>query len=84
MTIPFIVALAWIYVVLMMAISETGIVAGVMTFLLYGVLPLSILLYVMGAPQRRRRIRAREEAARQAAVATQTQAANTKTESNID
>jgi hypothetical protein len=52
------VALAWIYVVLMMALAEAlapnGTVLGaVFTFLLYGVLPLSILLYVMGTPMRR-------------------------------
>ena len=53
------VALAWIYVVLMMALAEAlsqqGTVLGaVITFLLYGVLPLSIVLYVMGSPMRRR------------------------------
>ena len=53
------VALAWIYVVLMMALAEAlaphGTVLGaVFTFLLYGVLPLSIVLYVMATPMRRR------------------------------
>ena len=52
------VALAWIYVVLMMALAEAlapnGTVLGaVFTFLLYGVLPLSIVLYVLGTPARR-------------------------------
>jgi hypothetical protein len=52
------VALAWIYVVLMMAVVEAlspqGTVLGAFfTFLLYGVLPLSIVLYVMGTPMRR-------------------------------
>lgn len=51
----YIVALAWIYVVLMMSITETSVVAGVMTFLMYGVVPVTIILYVMGTPQRRRR-----------------------------
>ena len=50
----YIVAIAWIYVVGMMAITEPSIVAGVMTFLLYGVFPLSIILYVIGSPQRKR------------------------------
>ena len=50
----YIVAIAWIYVVLMMSITEHSVVAGVMTFLLYGVLPLTIILYLMGSPQRRR------------------------------
>ncbi len=52
------VALAWIYVVLMMALAEAlstqGTVLGAFfTFLLYGVLPLSIVLYILGAPARR-------------------------------
>ncbi|HVL76366.1 MAG TPA: hypothetical protein VM406_10135 [Noviherbaspirillum sp.] len=51
----YIVALAWTYVVLMMSITETSVVAGVMTFLFYGAIPVSIILYVMGTPQRRRR-----------------------------
>jgi hypothetical protein len=60
------VALAWFYVVLMMAVAEAlspqGTVLGAFfTFLLYGVLPLSIVLYVMGAPMRRR-ARARAQA----------------------
>lgn len=50
----YIVAIAWIYVVLMMSITEDSVVAGIMTFLLYGVLPLTIILYLMGTPQRKR------------------------------
>lgn len=51
----YIVAIAWIYVVLMMSITEQSFIAGVMTFLLYGVLPLAIILYLMGVPERKRR-----------------------------
>lgn len=50
----YIIAIAWIYVVLMMSITEHSLVAGIMTLLLYGVLPLTIILYVMATPQRRR------------------------------
>jgi hypothetical protein len=55
----YIVAIAWIYVVLMMAVAEAlhadGTVLGaVFTFLLYGVGPLAIVLYLMGTPARRR------------------------------
>lgn len=64
------VALAWIYVVLMMAVVEAlspqgSVLGAFFTFLLYGVLPLSIVLYVMGTPMRRsarRRAIARREA----------------------
>jgi hypothetical protein len=63
----YLVAIAWIYVVTMMAVAEAtspnGTVLGaVFTFLLYGALPLSIVLYVMATPQRRRTRRAREDA----------------------
>jgi hypothetical protein len=53
-----IVAIAWVYVVGLMAVTETSIVAGVMTFLGYCALPLSILYYLTGG-RRRREARAR-------------------------
>lgn len=61
------VAVAWIYVVLMVAVAEAfssnGTVLGaIVTFMLYGVLPLTIVLYVMATPARRR-LRRRAEAA---------------------
>ena len=66
------VAIAWIYVVLLMAVVEAlspdGTVLGaIITFLLYGALPLSIVLYVMGTPMRRR---ARQRAQVQLAAST--------------
>lgn len=51
----YIVAIGWIYVVLMMSITETSVTAGVMTFSLYGILPLGVILYLMHAPERRRK-----------------------------
>jgi len=59
-----IVAVAWIYVVGLMAITEPNVVAGIMTFFGYCVLPLSILYYLSGSKRRRLR---NEEAARQRA-----------------
>ena len=50
-----IVALAWIYVVLLMAATETSVVAGIMTFFGYCVLPLSIVFYITGSKRRRAR-----------------------------
>jgi len=55
-----IVAVAWIYVVGLMALTETSIVAGVMTFLGYCVVPLSILYYLTGSKRRAARRAARE------------------------
>jgi hypothetical protein len=58
-----IVAVAWIYVVGLMALTEPGVVAGIMTFLAYCVLPLSILYYLSGSKRRRLRNQAVAEAA---------------------
>jgi len=70
----YLVAIAWMYVVVMMAIAEAtssqGTVLGaVFTLLLYGVLPLSIVLYLLGTPSRRRAQRQAEAADRAAAAA---------------
>jgi membrane protein implicated in regulation of membrane protease activity len=48
-----IVAIAWIYVVVLMAATEPTVVAGIMTFAFYCALPLSILFYITGARRRR-------------------------------
>jgi hypothetical protein len=56
-----IAAVGWIYVVLMMAITEDSVVAGIMTFLFYGVLPVAIIMYLAGTGNRKRR-RAQEQA----------------------
>ncbi|RZI74387.1 MAG: hypothetical protein EOP13_08795 [Pseudomonas sp.] len=61
-----IVVIAWLYVALMMAVAEgtntTGTVVGaVFTFLLYGVAPVALVVYLMGAPARRKRIRRMEQ-----------------------
>jgi TRAP-type C4-dicarboxylate transport system permease small subunit len=56
----YIVAIGWIYVVLMMSISEASVTAGLMTFLIYGILPLGVILYLLGTPERRRRRAAAE------------------------
>ena len=62
-----IVFIAWIYVALMMAVAEAtnsnGTVLGaVVTFILYGVGPAALVMYIMGTPIRRKVIKAREEA----------------------
>lgn len=60
-----IVAVAWIYVVVLMAATEPTVVHGLMTFLFYCAVPLSILLYLTGGKRRRarREALARREAA---------------------
>ena len=68
------VLIAWLYVVLMMAVAEatntTGTVLGaIITFLLYGVLPMAIVGYIMSTPARRRARMAREAIEREAPFA---------------
>ncbi len=63
----YIVPIAWLYVTVMMAVAEAtnsnGTVLGaIVTFVLYGLVPVGLILYFMGAPGRKRKIRARESA----------------------
>lgn len=44
----YLVAIAWLYVTLLMAATEPSLIGGVLTFLAYGVGPLAIFLYVFG------------------------------------
>ncbi|MEB0134858.1 hypothetical protein QN362_05890 [Actimicrobium sp. CCC2.4] len=60
----YLVAIAWVYVVLLMAMTEGSFIAGLMTFFFYCAFPLSIILYVMGTPQRKRKRHAAEKAKR--------------------
>jgi hypothetical protein len=53
-TCMWIVAVGWMYVVTLMAATEPSVVGGIMTFIGYGVLPLSLVLYLGGVRLRRR------------------------------
>ncbi len=75
-----IAAVGWIYVVLMMAITEESVVAGIMTFLFYGVLPVAIIMYLAGTGNRKRR-RAQEEAERRAQKLSDEASTTAKSES---
>jgi membrane protein implicated in regulation of membrane protease activity len=71
----YLVLIAWFYVAFMMAIAEAtspvgSLLGATFTFLLYGVLPISVLGYIMGTPARRRAIQAKESAERDAASVT--------------
>lgn len=50
----YLVAIAWLYVAFLMALTEPGATAGVLTFLFYGLLPCALLLWLVGTPQRGR------------------------------
>jgi biotin transporter BioY len=63
----YLVVIAWLYVALMMSVAEathsSGTVLGAMiTFVLYGALPVALVVYLMGSPSRQRAIKAREAA----------------------
>jgi len=51
----YIIAIGWLWVVLMMAITEANLVAAALTFTFYGLLPCALLLWLLGTPARRRR-----------------------------
>ena len=65
-----IIIIAWLYVVILMSMTEHSVIAGVMTFLLYGVLPLSVVVYLLNTPARRARRKA-AQAQEEAAAATE-------------
>ncbi|RCS59773.1 hypothetical protein [Parvibium lacunae] len=71
-----IVAIGWLYVVTLMALSEHSIAAALGTFIFYGVLPLGILLYLLATPirQKRRQYQAQLRAQTQATDEAKTHA----------
>jgi hypothetical protein len=55
------------YVALMMAVAEAthsagSVLGAIVTFVLYGLVPISIVLYLLGAPSRNKARKARERA----------------------
>ena len=76
----YLVLIAWLYVTVLMAVAEatspTGSLMGaIITFTLYGLLPMGIVGYILGTPSRKRAIKAREMAERAAYEEAQAQAA---------
>ena len=64
------IVIGWLYVALMMAVAEatntTGTVLGAFfTFVLYGLGPVGLVVYIMRTPARKQAIRQREAAARE-------------------
>ena len=60
----YLIVIAWMYVVLMMSVAEatssTGTLLGALvTFFLYGVGPLALVMYLLGAPARSKAIKKR-------------------------
>jgi hypothetical protein len=64
----YLVALAWIYVVLMVAVAEAASPQGTLlgaffTVVGWGVIPLALVLYILATPARRRARKVAESAA---------------------
>lgn len=62
----YLIVIGWTYVALMMAVAEAtspqGTVLGaIMTFVLYGIGPIALVIYLLGAPLRRRALRRQEQ-----------------------
>ena len=67
----YLVLIAWLYVTVLMAVAEAtsdvgSVLGAVITFVLYGLLPLSIVVYILGTPGRKRALHARAMAEREA------------------
>lgn len=65
--IAIVVAIGWLYVALMMAVAEANnsngtLLGALVTFVLYGALPVALVVYVLATPARKKAIRAREAA----------------------
>ena len=72
----YLIVIAWLYVALMMAVAEATHASGtllgaIITFVLYGVGPVGLVIYLMGRPGRRRTRQAREAAAAEAAASAE-------------
>ena len=65
----YIIAIGWLWVAFMMAITEPSVVSALLTFLFYGLLPCSLLMYLLGTPGRRRRQKKAEMARSEASQA---------------
>jgi hypothetical protein len=88
----YLVLIAWFYVALMMAVAEAtsnvgSLLGAVVTFSLYGLLPMSVVGYIMSTPARKRRRLAQEAAqleAQQQALQASAADPNTGSESPRD
>ena len=50
----YIIAIGWLYITVLMAATETNLVAGVLTLVFYGLAPVALFLWIFGSPARRR------------------------------
>ncbi len=51
----YLIAIAWLYVVLLVAVADTTVMGGMLTFTFWGIAPLALFLWLFGTPARHRR-----------------------------
>jgi hypothetical protein len=51
----YIIAIGWLYVTVLIAANEPSIIAGIISFLFYGLVPCSLLLWISASKVRRQR-----------------------------
>jgi hypothetical protein len=83
----YLIVIGWMYVVLMMSVAEASstngtLLGAIVTFFLYGLLPVALVVYLMRTPQRRKEIKARE-VAELAASTSVSSSADASTESPV-
>lgn len=75
----YLIAIGWLYVALMMAVAEASntngsILGALITFVLYGLAPTALLMYILGTPARRRALKQAEQEQERQAAAPDTEA----------
>ena len=50
----YIIVIAWLYVIVLMAATEKSVVAGLLTLVFYGLAPVALFIWIFGTPGRRR------------------------------
>ena len=73
----YLIVIGWLYVTLLMALAEAfssqgSVLGAIITFVLYGLLPMGLVVYLMGTPLRRKAIRKSEQLARDEYEASRT------------
>lgn len=61
----YLIAIGWLYVALMMGVAEATnsngtLLGGIISFVLYGLCPVGLVLYLMGSPLRRKKIKVQD------------------------
>lgn len=50
----YLIAIAWLYVVIIVSVADTTVLGGLLTFLFWGLFPLALFIWIFGTPARRR------------------------------